>query len=115
MILCPCHAPLQGVRRRHHPMLQPSVFSPAIRTPEHGVHAPASSPSSSARDGSSSSPVCDWWILGVFGSFPDGEGSFGEGTWYTRVVTSDSLYSLLASVGFVCVLLFTPAACHGRS
>jgi hypothetical protein len=56
--------PLQGVCRRPPPLLQLGLFSPAVRTQECGVHALASVPSSPARVGSSSPPVCGRWIPG---------------------------------------------------
>lgn len=34
------------------------------------------------------------------------EGSSGEGAWYTRAVTGDSQYSLLANVVLVCIFGF---------
>jgi hypothetical protein len=58
--------PLQGVHRRPLPLLQPSAFFPTIRTPERGVHAPASAPPSLAHVGFSSPPIYSRWILGDF-------------------------------------------------
>jgi len=100
--------------------VEPGIFSPVVRTPECGVHTPASAPLSPARDGSSSPPVCGWWIPGVFGGFPDGEGSSGESAWYTCAVSSDSLCSLSVSVillvfwFLVVFCCLPPLACHGR-
>jgi hypothetical protein len=115
--------PLQGVRRHPPPLLQLGVFSPTVRTQECGVQAPVSVPSSPARVGSSSPPVCGRWIPGdLMVHLMAGEGSSGEGAWYTHAVTSNSQCSLPVSVVLVCVfdfliyvLLLTPATCYGRS
>jgi len=110
----------QGVRRRPLPLSQPCMFSLTVRTPERGVHAPASAPFSLTCDGSSSPPVCSWWILEFLVVFLMEMGLLVRRVVYTRCLRR--LLVLFASwqvlfVGvlfFSCVLLFTLATCHGR-
>jgi hypothetical protein len=88
----------QGVHCRPLPLSQLDMFSPFVRILERSVHAPASALLSPGHDGSSSPPICGWWIPRVFGGFPDGERSSSEIAWYTHAVSSNSICSLPASI-----------------